>query len=310
MYKKRSSICSAFLLCILSVFVATAADAADFEFLDIKGAGGVPLNVVAAGPTDAPGILLIHGIGQSYLSWESQFASPIADTFRLVAFDLRGHGNSGKPWSTSDYASAKIWAEDVHAVIKGANLDRPVLVGWSYGTLVAIDYVRHFGSENLSGLNLVGAYGGLVERPLPDSDNPEIQALTEMRKKQYALDINHNIEASKMMADFLTAKTMPDEWRQRAAMIGLLLPPYARQAMWARPLDNADIVDVLDLPVLLTVGAQDRGAPVELGEVLLQVLPDSHLSVYPNTGHSPFVEDSVRFNNELMEFAAKSFSQE
>jgi non-heme chloroperoxidase len=42
-------------------------------------------------------ILLIHGISQSHLCWFKQFSSPLRERYRLVTYDLRGHGGSDKP---------------------------------------------------------------------------------------------------------------------------------------------------------------------------------------------------------------------
>ena len=101
---------------------ATAASGLRFQV--IEGSGGVPLNVVTAGDKSKPPILLVHGIGQSYVSWENQLKPPVTDQFYVVAFDLRGHGNSGKPWGKENYADYRKYAEDVQAVIKGTGIDR------------------------------------------------------------------------------------------------------------------------------------------------------------------------------------------
>ena len=60
--------------------------------------------------------------------------SRFADTFRLIALDLRGHGLSNKPHE--GYNDSRLWADDVHATIHELNLDHPILCGWSYGALV------------------------------------------------------------------------------------------------------------------------------------------------------------------------------
>jgi non-heme chloroperoxidase len=84
----------------------------------------------------------------------TQLHSDLADPFRLVAIDLRGHGLSEKPRDA--YGDPRLWADDVHAVIEGLNLDRPVLSGWSYGPLVMLDYVRHYGEDAIGGMNFIG----------------------------------------------------------------------------------------------------------------------------------------------------------
>ena len=63
-------------------------------------------------------------------------------TFRIVTFDLRGHGLSEKPLGPEHYASGKLWADDLAAVIEQIGLERPTLVAWSYGGYVVADYLR------------------------------------------------------------------------------------------------------------------------------------------------------------------------
>jgi pimeloyl-ACP methyl ester carboxylesterase len=79
--------------------------------------------------------------------------------------DLRGHGGSGKPWKTEAYLGSKPWADDVQSVIAALALNKPLLVGWSFGGCVAMDYGREHGSKSVSGVVLVGSHGGLLPRP-------------------------------------------------------------------------------------------------------------------------------------------------
>ena len=58
------------------------------------------------------------------------------------------------PASTRD---PRLWAADIAAVIDQCHLDRPTLVGWSYGGFVICDYVRAYGQDAISAINFVGA---------------------------------------------------------------------------------------------------------------------------------------------------------
>src|SRR5688572_29762634 len=58
----------------------------------IIGGGGLNLAAYEAGKADGPPIVFIHGFSGNYLTWERQFSGPLAAEFRLVAYDLRGHG--------------------------------------------------------------------------------------------------------------------------------------------------------------------------------------------------------------------------
>ena len=138
----------------------------DWEYQTVTGAGGVPLNVVTVGDSSSPAILFIHGIGQSHYSFVRQLNADLAEDFFLVGFDLRGHGASGKPWLAEAYTS-EIWAQDVAAVMAASQIQRPIIVAWSFGTLVAMDYVRRFGVAHLPGMVFTGSLGAL--QPVADA---------------------------------------------------------------------------------------------------------------------------------------------
>src|SRR5205823_855219 len=98
--------------------------------------------------------VFIHGFSQCSLAWSRQFSSDLAETYRLVAMDMRGHGLSDKP--REGYTDSRLWADDVNAAIHALSLDHPILCGWSYGPLVILDYVRHYGEDGISGVNFIG----------------------------------------------------------------------------------------------------------------------------------------------------------
>src|SRR5678816_1750805 len=121
----------------------------------ITGGGGTRLHLVEAGDSRAPSILFLHGVSQSWLTWDRQMSSELARRYRLVAMDLRGHGSSERP--RDGYVDSRLWAADVDAAIRELELDRPILSGWSYGPLVILDYIRHYGEERIGGIHFVGA---------------------------------------------------------------------------------------------------------------------------------------------------------
>jgi pimeloyl-ACP methyl ester carboxylesterase len=119
----------------------------------ITGGDGVQLHVVETGNPGGRPILFIHGLSQCWLAWARQLNSDLADRYRLLAMDMRGHGLSEKP--RDGYADSRLWADDVAAVLRALTLDRPILCGWSYGPLVILDYVRHYGEEALGAMTFV-----------------------------------------------------------------------------------------------------------------------------------------------------------
>ena len=131
----------------------------------VLGGGGLRLHVREWGRPDGPPILFIHGWSQNHLCWAKQYESALADEFRLVAFDLRGHGMSEAPLEPEHYTEAGRWADDVAAIVEELRLDRPVLVGWSYGAFVICDYIRAYGQEGVAAINFVeGAPANMLVR--------------------------------------------------------------------------------------------------------------------------------------------------
>ena len=91
--------------------------------------------------------------------------SELANEFRLVILDNRGHGLSEKPQDA--YGDTRLWADDIQAVTTTLGLDHPVLSGWSYGREIICDYLRHYAEEHISGLNFVGAVSKQGEAGFP-----------------------------------------------------------------------------------------------------------------------------------------------
>lgn len=289
-------------LLLLVMLIVLPCRAADWNYLTVAGTDGVPLNVVTAGQAEHPAIVFVHGIGQSHYSFRKQLDSELAEDFFLVAFDLRGHGASGKPWTEDAYASA-VWAADVAAVIAATQAQQPVIVAWSYGTLVALDYVRRFGTSAIAGLNLTGALGALRPFRMPAADDPEAAEFARLRELQLSPNPRDQFAASQRMVRWLTAEPLPETEQQVMQSISLMLPVYARQAMVSRPLDNQDLLPVLKLPVLVALGAEDNAGIQEDAAELAAGLPNFSLSVYAGAGHSVFYEQPERFNAELRRFA-------
>ena len=120
----------------------------------IAGGGGVQLHLAETGNPSGRPILFIHGISQCWLAWSRQMNSDLGNDFLLVAMDLRGHGLSDKP--REGYSDSRLWADDVHSTIQALKLDHPILCGWSYGSLVILDYIRYYGEDGIGGISFIG----------------------------------------------------------------------------------------------------------------------------------------------------------
>ena len=123
----------------------------------VKGAAGVNLHVREYGKSTGIPILLIHGWSQSHLCWSQQYESSLKDDVQMIGLDLRGHGMSDAPIEIDQYTDGDKWADDIAAIMDQLALDRPILVGWSYGGFVISDYVRKYDQVKIAGINFVAA---------------------------------------------------------------------------------------------------------------------------------------------------------
>ena len=266
----------------------------------VAGTDGVPLAVSEVGPNGAPAILFLHGLGQGRESFAPQFSSSLATKYHLVAFDLRGHAMSGKPWDESAYTNPETWAGDVQRVIAATGLKRPVIVAWSYGTLVAADYIRAQGAKAVAGLILVSSLGGLVDTAPPAGPVPP--DLVRSRQLRAGVELADQREAQRLLAPYLTGPTISSEWRANALAMGTMVPPFVDVALRKHKAMNRDLVTGIGVPVLIIFGKLDTAIQEKAVNKLVSELPRGRASRFDESGHSPFAEDPERFNQELSRF--------
>ena len=277
-----------------------AAREGTMQAFDVTSADGLKLAGYVHGKADGPEILFIHGFNQCALSWTKQTADPaMRGEFRMVAFDLRGHGSSGKPVGRDQYDADKLWADDVAAVIKAAALKRPVVVGWSYAGRVITDYLRAHGNKGISGINFVAA----LTKSDPTMMGPALKASGDMASE----DLVRNIEATRI---FLRAcferQPTQDEFESMLAF-NMVNPASVRACVRGRPPNPGDLLTTIDVPVLVTHGTKDQIVLDTMGKFTAAVVTGAKLSEYEDIGHAPFWEDAPRFNRELAEFVRSAW---
>lgn len=107
-----------------------------------------------------PAVLLLHGLASTSHIWDL-VAPRLARRHRVAAFDQRGHGLSGKP--SSGYGYERV-SEDALAVIRRLGLDRPVVVGHSWGASVALQVAVRFPRRVAGAVLLDGGFSTMRER--------------------------------------------------------------------------------------------------------------------------------------------------
>ncbi len=269
----------------------------------VTGDTGVRLAVRTAGPATAPPVVLLHGWAQSSRVWLHQLTGPLARDFRLIAADLRGHGDSDVP--ATGYDSADEWAADVRALLAYAG--RPaVLVGWSYGGLVLTDYLRRHGTEGVAGIALVGAITEIGR------GHPGGRVGPAMRDALRGALSDDPVAAGQALRDFATV--MPGGGRRPSRLATILVEDAlrvsakVRAALFDRDVDSAAVLAAVDVPTLVLHGRQDAVVLPSAAEYAAGLIPDATQVWFEHAGHLPFAERVAEFDTVLAEHLNRCFS--
>ncbi len=275
---------------------------------------------------DRPTLLFIHGWAQTGAGWGLDLLESFARDQRVVAVDLRGHGSSGVPVRTStpdagpgaDFSAAD-FAGDIAAVItaesspSGSAFDAPalgpaglVLVGWSYGGLVACDHIadrltRGADLGPIRGLVLVGAItslgrgqaggrvGSAMRAALPDA---------------CSADPRTAIRALGTFGTALVPADRPDLGAVSQQFFGASLStaPVARSGLFAREASYDQLLRQLPMPVLIVHGTDDQVVDVSAARHAASLIPDVRTHYWEGEGHAPFVTDAAAFAAQVNDF--------
>lgn len=249
------------------------------------------------GPTDRGrrDVLMIHGISQAHQCWFKQFASPLSSRYRLVTYDLRGHGDSDKPADPRYYRESAGWAGEVQAVIDAAGLARPVIVAWSYAGRVALDYLRFAGSDAVAGLVMVCA----TSHAEPLGFGPGAAILKRM---SMAADSSDDLAATSEFLRALVTRQLTPEEHELMLSYNLRVPPPVRYAMAGRAASYESELKSLRAPALAIHGSGDCFILPSMSEYTARVCPSARMLLYEGIGHAPFWETPQRFNSDLAAF--------
>jgi pimeloyl-ACP methyl ester carboxylesterase len=262
-----------------------------------KTSDGLNLSVQTYGEVGNDEILFIHGFGQSRLSWSRQTSSSLIEQYRVVTFDLRGHGNLDKPDHAAAYASGEQWADDLHAVMETAGLRRPTLVGWSFGGFIIGLYLAKYGRERTAGINLVDAVTAF---------SLELEFFTqlfvELLTRLASPDLSERATAT---AEFLTCcfATRPEvgAFEQMLVAAGMM-PLIVTQGVLNVSGVGLDEAFTKSGRMLVTYGAKDLLFQPPMSTRMQALNQGAQISLYPESGHAPFYDEPDRFNRELAAF--------
>ncbi|CAB3745773.1 alpha/beta fold hydrolase [Paraburkholderia humisilvae] len=265
----------------------------------VTSSDGVRLAVQESGNPDGPAVIFIHGLLGSRLNWDAQVQSARLQRYRIITYDLRGHGLSDKPLGRQSYQDGRRWADDLAAVIRGAHAKKPVLVGWSLGGVVMSNYLAAYGDHEIAGAVYVDgvielAAGQIVAHPdvYRDMTSSNLRTHLDGERTFLSLCFNHPPDADTF--DRLLANAAMASWDMQSAVPSMSV--FAVDG-----LGNARV------PLMLIYGQRDSlvDTPLTVARAI-RLNPRFTTKVYADSGHAPFMEEPERFNRDLDDFIAST----
>lgn len=283
-----------FWIFVWTMALASAAAATEKSYT-VTAVDGVEIAVQERGNPNGPAIVFIHGLLGSHLNWERQVTSPELKGYRLITYDLRGHGTSGKPGDAQAYLDGRRWADDLSTVLKASNARSPVLVGWSLGGVVLSNYLAAYGDSGIGGIVYVN---GVIElNPAQITSHPEVYAGLASD------DLKIHLDAIKTFLA-LCFETKPDaETFERLLTNAATASWIMTRNIPTMTVSAAEGLPKAHVPVLLLYGGKDNLVNVVPSINRANTLnPAVKSKIYPNSGHAPFLEEAQRFNGDLATF--------
>ncbi|MDU8606221.1 alpha/beta hydrolase [Pseudomonas syringae group sp. 247E2] len=282
------------LLAALLTGLSSLALAVDKHYT-VTAPDGVELAVQESGDPNGQALIFIHGLLGSRLNWEKQIVSPQLQRYRMITYDLRGHGLSDKPANTEAYRNGRRYADDLAAVLEATNSKRPVLVGWSLGGVVMSNYLAAYGDAKIGGVVYVD---GVIElNAALITAHPHVYAGLSSE------DLKTHLDAVRTFLG-LCFHTQPDAPTFERLLSNAAMASWTMtRATPAMTIDVAKGLPKAKVPVLMLYGAKDELVNVQPSIARARQLNARILSkVYENSGHAPFLEEALRFNTDLAAF--------
>lgn len=230
---------------------------------------------------EGPAVLLTHGYSASSAMWRHNVPALVAAGYRVITWDMRGHGQSSSPDDVSLY-SAALTVEDMQAVLDAAGADTAVIAGMSLGGFMSLSYnLQH--AERIRALMLIDTGPGFRN--------------DAAREKWNAYARKHGDE---LLAKGEGALSSSSETRlQQQNFTGLR---NAAHGMLTQ--HSADVINSLPgigVPTLVVVG--DRDEPyLAASDYMASRIPGGRKVVIAEAGHASNIDQPADFNAAVIEF--------
>jgi non-heme chloroperoxidase len=256
------------------------------------------------GPRDAPVIHFHHGWPLSADDWDAQLLFFLAEGFRVVAHDRRGHGRSSQVWDGHDMDH---YTDDVAAVVEHLGIQGAVHVGHSTGGGEVVRYMARYPGDKVAKAVLIAAVPPLmVQTPanpggLPKSVFDGFQAQVADNRAQFYRDVPTGPFYGYNRPGVEPAEGIIGNW-WRQGMIGSAKAHYDGIVAFSQT-DFTEDLKGINQPVLVMHGDDDQIVPYEnSGPLSAKLLPNGTLKTYKGYPHGMPTTHADVINADLLAF--------
>lgn len=257
-------------------------------------------------------LILLHNGGTSHRIWQSQIPF-FARSYRVIALDLLGFGESGRPYEPLTLAR---YVDMLASLIDQLELEQPILMGNCIGAAMALEYAwQHPG--RVAALVLSNVCGGAsmmryfhpflfpAGRSLPVFAYRVMGYATRWRwvRRQMTARLfgTRTFARDDLYQHLVEAITHPLQPRSRLRLLQGM-PSFSK-------FDQLPPASRLPAPTLICWGERNRVLPLRRGLRLMDALPPTTRIIFPHSGHLPMVEEADRFNQEAAAFLSEQLAQ-
>ncbi len=254
------------------------------------------LNVIEHGEHDRLPIVFVHAFPMNLKMWNPQVEA-LKNNYNVIVYDNRSFGLSNED---PDSLTIDSHVDDLFNIIDTLKLKKPVLCGLSMGGYISLRAMER-NQDSFKGVILCDTRSFADDNSGKIKRAEQIKQIKQGGRKTFNEDFIKNTlspktlegnDAKKKTVDLIGA--IIDEQKD-SCVTGALLTMAART-------DTTEYLENIKIPALVIVGEDDKLTPASPSRLMNAKIRNSTMSIIPEAGHFPNLENSEKYNNEIIKF--------
>lgn len=244
-------------------------------------------------------LIFVHSWPHNHTIWKKSLKYFNKKNFSTLALDLRGHGKSGMPENESAY-KLENFAKDLYLLIKKHRIVNPVLIGYSFGSMIILKFVELF-PKRAKAIILIGT---TYENPIKNIKYFKQGDLTPLIIGIINFILKHD-HGNKKQQEYVDFSKFRDHLDFYYCLHGLEKTPLKIAALCLKEMiefDEKKLLRNISIPTLLVAGERDYMTPLSKIKKMKKMIPNSKLAVIKNATHAELVTEPDKINKEIISF--------